>query len=80
MICLPHAKNLVKYFQALIGFYVQKYPKNTTSKNGIIRPLSLLLSELWPIYWFQDFITKILGCEFFEVLFMQNFGGGTGIC
>ena len=43
-----------------------KFQKHATSKNGIMRPLSLLLSELWPIYLFQDFPTRILGGEFFK--------------
>ena len=52
---------------------IQKYKKITTSKNGINKPLSLLLSELWPLYWFRDFTTQILGGEFQEVFFFTVF-------
>ena len=60
-------------FKSRFGFYIQKCQKNTTSKNGIIGPLSLILSDLWPIYWFWDFVTHILGNEFFYVFFMPDF-------
>ena len=44
-----------------------------TSKNCIIMPLSLLLSELYSIYWFRDFTTRALDGEFFGVFFMLDF-------
>ena len=61
-------------FEVLIWYNLQKYHKNTTSKNGIIRPLSLLLSELWPIHWFQEFTIRILCGELFGVFFRLGFG------
>ena len=37
-------------FKARFDFKVQKHQKRTTSKVGIFRSLSVLLSDFWPIY------------------------------
>ena len=47
----------------IIGFYIQKYRKNTNTKNGIIKHLFLLYSELWRFYWCRNITTRILSSE-----------------
>ena len=51
LISQPNIKLIsMAYFKARIGFLVQKHQIHTTCKNRIIRPLSLILRGLLPIY------------------------------
>ena len=56
-----------------LGFIFKNIKKNTTSKNGIYRPLSLIFSDLGQIYWFWDFATRILCIELFFIFMMLDF-------
>ena len=83
---LPEKIDILVDCKTRIDIYVHKNHTYITSKYDIIRPLSLLLGELWPIYCLRDFTKRILiddlmsyflcwifGNEFFEVFFMLDF-------